>query len=189
VSAHQVAMSLASFKFMGVLGIRSGNRVGVRQAVGEGRSPRPAGLIGIGLGAAFMLAAGAVFAKVRHDRNVAADATAAAAAPQTGAGLAETEPATVAPPLRTAATPVVSVSASAASAGSEELAAVTPPPPRTGDTPSPAPPPLRANLRPPAPPATPPPALRNKGGGRPTAAPQPAQPAAPTGGGIPSTRD
>lgn len=61
VSAHQIALSLASFTFMGVLGIAGATSVRVGHAIGEGRTPRQAGLLGIGLGALFMLACGAVF--------------------------------------------------------------------------------------------------------------------------------
>jgi MATE family multidrug resistance protein len=62
VSAHQVALGLASFTFMGALGFSGGAAVRVGYAVGEGRSPRRAGLVGLGCGAAFMAVAGLVFA-------------------------------------------------------------------------------------------------------------------------------
>ena len=61
VAAHQVALSLASFTFMGVLGVSGATAVRVGRAVGAGRPPRRAGLVGIALGAAFMLACGALF--------------------------------------------------------------------------------------------------------------------------------
>lgn len=61
VSAHQIAIGLASFTFMGVLGISGATAVRVGHAIGEGRSPRQPGLLGIGLGAAFMLVSGLVF--------------------------------------------------------------------------------------------------------------------------------
>lgn len=61
VAAHQVAISLASFTFMGVLGVSSATAVRVGHAVGEGRHARRAGLVGIALGAAFMVLCGAVF--------------------------------------------------------------------------------------------------------------------------------
>jgi len=61
VAAHQIALSLASFTFMGALGISSATAVRVGHAIGEGRSPRAAGLVGIGIGAAFMSACGVVF--------------------------------------------------------------------------------------------------------------------------------
>jgi MATE family multidrug resistance protein len=54
VSAHHIAIGLASFTFMGVLGISGATAVRVGYAVGEGRSPRRAGLLGIGMGVAFM---------------------------------------------------------------------------------------------------------------------------------------
>lgn len=61
VSAHQIAIGLASFTFMGALGIGGATAVRVGQTVGEGRSPLRAGLTGIALGAAFMAACGVVF--------------------------------------------------------------------------------------------------------------------------------
>lgn len=56
VSAHQIAIGLASFTFMGALGVGGATSVRVGHAIGEGRSPRDAGFIGIGLGALFMCA-------------------------------------------------------------------------------------------------------------------------------------
>lgn len=64
VSAHQVAIGLASFTFMGALGISGATAVRVGHAVGEGRSPRRPGLVGIGIGAAFMSACGVVFVAI-----------------------------------------------------------------------------------------------------------------------------
>lgn len=61
VSAHQIAIGLASFTFMGVLGISGATAVRCGHAVGEGRSPRRPGLIGIALGAAFMACTGMLF--------------------------------------------------------------------------------------------------------------------------------
>ncbi|AKV02514.1 Multi antimicrobial extrusion protein [Labilithrix luteola] len=61
VASHQIAIGLASFTFMGVLGISGATAVRVGHAIGERRSPRQPGLLGIGLGAAFMLVSGAVF--------------------------------------------------------------------------------------------------------------------------------
>lgn len=61
VSAHQIAIGLASFTFMGVLGISGATAVRVGHAVGERRSPRHAGLLGIGMGAAFMACSSAMF--------------------------------------------------------------------------------------------------------------------------------
>jgi MATE family multidrug resistance protein len=61
-AAHQVAIGLASFTFMGVLGLSGATSVRVGHAVGEGRSARRPGFVGIGLGAIYMLACGVVFA-------------------------------------------------------------------------------------------------------------------------------
>ena len=61
VSAHHIAIGLASFTFMGVLGISGATAVRVGHAVGEGRSPRRAGLLGIALGAAFMACSSTLF--------------------------------------------------------------------------------------------------------------------------------
>ncbi len=61
VSAHQIAIGLASFTFMGVLGISGATAVRCGHAVGEGRSPRRAGLIGIALGAGFMACSSTLF--------------------------------------------------------------------------------------------------------------------------------
>jgi MATE family multidrug resistance protein len=62
VSAHQVALGLASFTFMGAVGFSGGAAVRVGYAVGEGRSPRRAGLVGLSCGALFMAVCGVVFA-------------------------------------------------------------------------------------------------------------------------------
>lgn len=61
-SAHQIALSLASFTFMGALGVSAATATRVGYAVGEGRSPRRAGLIGIGLGCCFMVLGAVTFA-------------------------------------------------------------------------------------------------------------------------------
>jgi MATE family multidrug resistance protein len=61
VSAHQIAIGLASFTFMGVLGVSGATAVRCGHAVGEGRSPRRAGLIGIALGAGFMACSSTLF--------------------------------------------------------------------------------------------------------------------------------
>ncbi len=66
VSAHQIAMGLASFTFMGALGISGATAVRVGHAIGEGRSPRAAGLIGIALGGAFMSASALLFLLARR---------------------------------------------------------------------------------------------------------------------------
>lgn len=54
VSAHQIAIGLASFTYMGALGVSAATSVRVGYAVGEARSPRRAGLLGIAVGIAFM---------------------------------------------------------------------------------------------------------------------------------------
>jgi MATE family multidrug resistance protein len=64
VSAHQVALGLASFTFMGAVGFSGAAAVRVGYAIGEGRSPRRAGLVGLLCGALFMAACGVVFASV-----------------------------------------------------------------------------------------------------------------------------
>jgi multidrug resistance protein, MATE family len=66
VSAHQIAIGLSSFTFMGALGIGGATAVRVGHAVGEGRSPRASGLVGIGIGALFMLVCASVFLLTRH---------------------------------------------------------------------------------------------------------------------------
>lgn len=54
VGAHQVALSLASFTYMGALGVSGATAVRVGRAIGEARSPRRAGLLGIALGCCVM---------------------------------------------------------------------------------------------------------------------------------------
>jgi multidrug resistance protein, MATE family len=61
-SAHQVAIGLASFTFMGALGVSGATAVRVGRAVGAGVSPRRAGSLGITLGAAVMIGGAVVFA-------------------------------------------------------------------------------------------------------------------------------
>jgi MATE family multidrug resistance protein len=61
VSAHQIAIGLSSFTFMGALGLSGATAVRVGHAIGEGRSPRRTGLLGIGLGGAFMAVCAVVF--------------------------------------------------------------------------------------------------------------------------------
>jgi MATE family multidrug resistance protein len=61
VSAHQIAIGLASLTFMGVLGISGATSVRVGHAIGEGRSPRRSGVVGIAMGAGFMIICGIVF--------------------------------------------------------------------------------------------------------------------------------
>ncbi len=61
-AAHQIALGLASFTFMGVLGIGGATAVRVGRRVGEGShaGARRAGLVGVGLGAAYMLTCAAL---------------------------------------------------------------------------------------------------------------------------------
>jgi multidrug resistance protein, MATE family len=61
VSAHQIAIGLATFTFMGSLGVSAATAVRVGHAIGERRTPRRAGLVGIGVGAGFMVLSGPVF--------------------------------------------------------------------------------------------------------------------------------
>jgi MATE family multidrug resistance protein len=65
-SAHQVAIGLSSFTFMGALGIGGATAVRVGHAIGDGRSPRTAGLSGIALGAAYMSISAVVFLVARR---------------------------------------------------------------------------------------------------------------------------
>jgi MATE family multidrug resistance protein len=60
VAAHQIAIGLASFTFMGALGVSGATAVRVGYAVGQARSPRRAGVLGIG--AAFMALGALTFA-------------------------------------------------------------------------------------------------------------------------------
>jgi MATE family multidrug resistance protein len=62
-AAHQIALGLASYTFMGVLGISSATAVRVGRAIGardEG-GPRRAGLVGLGLVAVYMATCAGVF--------------------------------------------------------------------------------------------------------------------------------
>ncbi len=63
-SAHQIALSLASFTFMGALGVSGATSVRVGLAIGAGRSPRRTGLIGISMGAAVMTIGALAFALI-----------------------------------------------------------------------------------------------------------------------------
>jgi MATE family multidrug resistance protein len=54
LSAHQIAVGLAGFTFMGAVGVGGATAVRVGHAIGEGRSPRQAGLGGLGLGLGVM---------------------------------------------------------------------------------------------------------------------------------------
>jgi MATE family multidrug resistance protein len=62
-AAHQIAMGMASYTYMGVLGISSATAVRVGRAVGAGeeRGPRRAFLVGEGLVILYMTACGLVF--------------------------------------------------------------------------------------------------------------------------------
>ena len=53
-SAHQIAIALSSFMYMGALGVGGATAVRVGLAVGRGRSARRPGLLGLGVGSAFM---------------------------------------------------------------------------------------------------------------------------------------
>jgi multidrug resistance protein, MATE family len=66
LSAHQIALGLASFSFMGALGVGGATAVRVGHAVGAGASPRRAGLVGLGLGAAVMSVGALLFAAIPH---------------------------------------------------------------------------------------------------------------------------
>ncbi|HEY3816387.1 MAG TPA: MATE family efflux transporter [Polyangiaceae bacterium] len=65
-SAHQVAIGMASFTFMGALGVSGGTAVRVGHAIGAGRSPRRAGILGIALGAAAMTVGAVAFTAIPH---------------------------------------------------------------------------------------------------------------------------
>jgi MATE family multidrug resistance protein len=60
-SAHQIAIGMASFTFMGALGVSGATAVRVGHAVGAGTSPRRAGILGIALGAGVMMLGSVVF--------------------------------------------------------------------------------------------------------------------------------
>ena len=64
LSAHQVALGLASFTYMGALGISAATSVRVGQAVGAGESPRQACFVGIGVGVVYMGVSASVFALI-----------------------------------------------------------------------------------------------------------------------------
>jgi MATE family multidrug resistance protein len=65
-SAHQVAIGMASFTFMGALGVSGATAVRVGHAVGAGTSPRRAGILGIALGAAVMTVGAVAFTALPH---------------------------------------------------------------------------------------------------------------------------
>lgn len=62
VSAHQVAIGLASFTYMGALGVAGATAVQVGRAVGAGTSTRRSGLSGIALGLGMMALPAIAFA-------------------------------------------------------------------------------------------------------------------------------
>ena len=62
VGAHQVAIILASFTYMGALGIGGATSARVGRAIGAGQSSRMPGFLGIGLGVLFMGVSAGVFA-------------------------------------------------------------------------------------------------------------------------------
>jgi MATE family multidrug resistance protein len=64
MSAHQIAISLASFTYMGSLGVAGATAVLVGRSVGAGESPRRAGFAGIAVGAVMMSVPAVVFAAV-----------------------------------------------------------------------------------------------------------------------------
>jgi MATE family multidrug resistance protein len=61
-AAHQVAIGLASFTFMGAFGVAGATAVRVGHAVGARRSPRRVGLLGIAVGAGMMSLGALAFA-------------------------------------------------------------------------------------------------------------------------------
>jgi MATE family multidrug resistance protein len=63
-AAHQVAIGLASFTFMGAFGVAGATAVRVGHAVGAGRSSRRVGLLGIAVGAGMMSLGALAFAAV-----------------------------------------------------------------------------------------------------------------------------
>jgi MATE family multidrug resistance protein len=65
-SAHQVAIGLASFTFMGALGVSGATAVRVGHAIGAGISPRRAGILGIALGAVVMTVGAVAFTAIPH---------------------------------------------------------------------------------------------------------------------------
>ncbi|WP_433933811.1 MATE family efflux transporter [Sorangium cellulosum] len=62
VSAHQVAIGLAAFAFMGAIGVGGATAVRVGHAVGAGRSPLRPGLLGVLLGAGIMCVSASTYA-------------------------------------------------------------------------------------------------------------------------------
>ncbi|KYF48696.1 hypothetical protein BE08_24555, partial [Sorangium cellulosum] len=66
VSAHQIAIGLASFAFMGAIGVGGATAVRVGHAVGAGRSPLRPGLLGLLLGAGVMCVSASTYAAFPH---------------------------------------------------------------------------------------------------------------------------
>ncbi|WP_437715870.1 MATE family efflux transporter [Sorangium sp. So ce448] len=62
VSAHQIAIGLASFTFMGAIGVGGATAVRVGHAVGAGRSPLRPGVLGLLLGAGLMCVSASMYA-------------------------------------------------------------------------------------------------------------------------------
>jgi MATE family multidrug resistance protein len=60
-SAHQIGLGMASFTFMAALGVSGATAVRVGHAIGAGRSPRRAGMLGMALGATAMSFGAAAF--------------------------------------------------------------------------------------------------------------------------------
>ena len=65
-AANQICLGLASFTFMGALGISGGTAVRVGHAVGEGSDARHRGRVGIALGSSLMLMGSLLFATAPH---------------------------------------------------------------------------------------------------------------------------
>jgi MATE family multidrug resistance protein len=61
VSAHQVAIGMASLTYMGALGVAGATAVKVGHAIGASESPRRSGLLGIAIGGAMMSAPALAF--------------------------------------------------------------------------------------------------------------------------------
>ncbi|AUX20083.1 multidrug transporter MatE [Sorangium cellulosum] len=60
-SAHQIAIGLSSFTFMGALGVAGATSVRVGHAIGAGASPRRSALLGLALGTSVMACGALVF--------------------------------------------------------------------------------------------------------------------------------
>ena len=64
VLSNELLLAIPFFTFMGAVGVSGATAVRVAYAIGQGRSPRRAGVLGIGLGVAGMLAGAVVFAAI-----------------------------------------------------------------------------------------------------------------------------